>query len=834
MANTTTLFLKIPRNVEVTPEAAQTFLAALTQINSVSGWDKLRGVRPQPLALEIIVFNQQIRFQITTDTELVPFIEAQLQSNYPLVIMEQVTDPLEGQQMEVLPITLARGNYYPILTYPSFQDVDPLNSILNVLSKAAPNEVTIIQYALESISGSWQSHGQRLCETGGGKTEEGNYIKHPDESIIKDKISFPGFAVSLRFASNTKKTLNELRSSFGVFTRADGNYFTTKRSGLLGRPDNSRDVIERRVTDGQVLNISEIATLWHLPSEKIKISSIAWGHSVLSEAPDNLPVAEILSETDQYQATFYAHTLYKNRDMVFGIKNEDRRRHIWVVGKTGTGKSTLIANMVIEDIQKGKGVAVIDPHGDLVETILDYIPSYRAQDTIYFNPADKEYPITLNPMEVRNREEAELVVSGILSVFTKIWANVWSARMEYIMRNSLMTLAEHDGTTLGDILMLLVNKRYRDNLVNKLSDPNLQQFWRDEYDKMPDRLQKEAISPIQNKVGQFVTSPLVRRIIGNPKSSIFLEDIMNEGRIFLANLSVGRLGEDNSALLGAMLITKIQLGAMHRVDMPEDQRRDFYLYVDEFQNFATTSFIKILSEARKYRLNLMLANQYMAQIPVEIQDAILGNVGSLIAFSLGAADAEIVHKEFSEVFSQSDLVNLARHQVAVKQMIDGRPSRPFLAHTLPLPAIKHELKDYIVQNSRQNWGVKFEPYKAQEIPLIPQNNPQQPAERPERSYADRGSQESHKRYGSDAHQGEDGNNRRRSRSRGRGKGGDNKQQPHHHDTWKNPKYYGENANPPRQQHHQAEQPKQEQAQPQPEHVEEKKPVEIYSSPKKPE
>lgn len=722
MANTT-LFLKIPRNTEVTPEAAQTFLAALTQINSISKWDKMMGKKAMALALEIIVYRQQIRFQITADEDLIPFIEAQLQSNYPLVIMERVSDPLEGQMLEVLPITLGRGNYYPINTYPSFQDVDPLNSILNVLSKAGPEEITIIQYALESISGSWQASGQRLAETGGGKTEEGNYIKHPDENIIKDKISFPGFAVSMRFGSNTKKTLNELRSSFGVYTRADGNYFTLKKSGIFGRPDNSRDLLSRNVTDNQVMNIAEIATLWHLPSDKIKISSIAWGHAVLSEAPDNLPVAEILSEEDQYKTTFYAHTQYKNKDMVFGIKNEDRRRHIWVVGKTGTGKSTLIANMVIEDIQKGKGVAVIDPHGDLVETVMNYIPSHRAQDTIYFNPVDKDMPITMNPLEVRNREEAELVVSGILSVFTKIWANVWSARMEYIMRNSLMTLAENDGSTLGDILTLLVNKRYRDNIVNKLSDPNLQQFWRDEYDKMPDRLQKEAIAPIQNKVGQFVTSPLVRRIIGNPKSSIFLEDVMNEGRIFLANLSVGRLGEDNSALLGAMLITKIQLGAMHRVDMPEDQRRDFYLYVDEFQNFATTSFIKILSEARKYRLNLMLANQYMAQIPVEIQDAILGNVGSLVAFSLGAADAEIVHKEYSEVFSQSDLVNLARHQVAVKQMIDGHPSRPFLAHTLPLPAQTHDLKDYIIQNSRQTWGSIYVPTPMPVTPTPPE--PQQ-------------------------------------------------------------------------------------------------------------
>ena len=396
-------------------------------------------------------------------------------------------------------------------------------------------------------------------------------------------------------------------------------------------------------------------------------------------------------------------TLHKNKEAIFGIKDHDRRRHVYSVGKTGTGKSTLIANMAIDDLKKGRGLAVIDPHGDLCETLLDYIPRNRINDTVYFNPADKEFPIKINPLEVQNREEAELVTSGLMAIFTKIWADVWSARMEYILRNSFLTLTEAPNSTLDDVLKLLSNKSYRNQVVQKIKSPALKQFWFDEYDKMPDRLQKEAIAPIQNKVGQFTTSPLVRSVIDSPRSSIHIDQIMNEGKILLVNLSQGRLGEDNAALLGAMLITKMQLAAMHRVDVPEESRRDFYLYVDEFQNFATNSFIKILSEARKYRLNIMLANQYMAQIPPEVQKAILGNAGTIISFTVGAEDAQILFKEFAEVFGENDLVNLSNFQVAVKLMIDGHSSRPFLATTLPLPVSKNQNRPKVVSVSRQRW-----------------------------------------------------------------------------------------------------------------------------------
>lgn len=706
MSEIITLSLKLPRNTEVTPEAAKTFLSTLTSINSISSLQKLFGNKAKSLALEIVTINQQIIFLITADSEIIPFVQTQLQSNYPLVIMQQINDPISNLKLESKALKLSRGSYYPIATHDKFTDIDPLSSVLSVLSKAETNEVSLVQIALESTGSSWQSSGASYADFG-TKNEDGTYSPRSDKNIIIEKISYPGFKVSIRVASTSNKTLNELVSSFGVFTRSDGNSIVKKKIGIFSKKKELSALLERKVTDNQVANILEIATLWHLPSDKIKTSTIAWGTSVLSEPPDNLPNAiSITSDEEKQEVNFFARTIFKNRDVVFGIKSKDRRRHVWAIGKTGTGKSTLIANMAVDDLKKGRGLAVIDPHGDLTEILLDYIPKSRINDVVYFNPADKDFPVTINPLEVTNREEAELVTSGLMAIFTKIWANVWSARMEYILRNSFLTLAQAGDTTFSDVLKILVDKNMREKILRQVNDPTLMHFWHNEYDKMPDRLQKEAIAPIQNKVGQFVTSPLIRRIIDHPKSSISIENIMNDGKIFLANLSQGRLGEDNAALLGATIITKVQIAAMKRVDVPEEQRRDFYLYVDEFQNFATSSFIKILSEARKYRLNLMLANQYMAQIPDDVQKAILGNTGTIISFAAGASDADILHKEYAEVFSQNDLVNLSNFQIAIKLMVDGQSTRPFLAKTLPLPISKNQNKDKVISVSRERWGKK--------------------------------------------------------------------------------------------------------------------------------
>ena len=708
MSDLTTLFLKLPRNVEITPEAAKTFLAALTQINSVSSIQKLFGTKPQALSLEIGSVSQQIRFMITCSTDLVPFVTTQLQSTYPLVVIEKVEDPIAGKTIQVKELKLARGSYYPIASYDKFSDIDPLSSVLSVLSKTEPTEVALIQVALESAGTGWQSAGNSYADHG-TKNENGIWSPRSDKTVIVEKVSYPGFKTSIRLIGDTNKTLTELASTFGVYTRSDGNGFSGKKAPLFNKKSVITAAHDRSVTNNDVLNILELATIWHLPSDKIKTEGIAWGTKVLSEPPENLPNAVTATEEDKKEINFFGRTIFKNKETIFGIKEIDRRRHVWVIGKTGTGKSTLIANMAIDDLKKDRGIGIIDPHGDLCDVIMDYIPKHRINDVIYFNPADKDFPIAINPLEVTNKEEAELVVSGIVSIFNKIFGFSWGPRLEYILRNSLSTLAQVPNTTLKDIPLILTNKQFRAKVVEDLDDEVLKNFWVNEFDKMTEKLQQEAISPILNKVGQFVASPLIRSVIGHPKSSISLDDAMNDGKIFLANLSQGRLGEDNAALLGAMLITKFQLAAMHRVAIPEAERKDFYLYVDEFQNFATGSFIKIMSEARKYHLDIMLANQYMAQIPPEVTQAILGNAGTIMTFAVGASDADILQKEFSEVFSNQDLVNLGRFQVATKMTIDNQVTRPFVSMTLPLPTSSNENKEKAINMSRERWSKKVIP-----------------------------------------------------------------------------------------------------------------------------
>lgn len=385
--------------------------------------------------------------------------------------------------------------------------------------------------------------------------------------------------------------------------------------------------------------------------------------------------------------TYFARTNFRGGNEMFGIKKKDRRQHLYILGKSGTGKSALISNMVIQDIWNGQGVCLVDPHGELVETVLRVIPEHRINDVVYFNPSDTEFCIGFNPLELRDPKYKHLVASGLMGIFTKIWANVWSSRMEYIMNNTILALLDTPNSTLLGITRMLVDKDYRQVIINNLKDPMVKAFWVHEFEQWKEQFRNEAISPIQNKVGQFLSSSIIRNIVGQQESTIDIFNLMNEGKIFLVNVSKGRIGEDNSALLGAMIITKLQLAAMERVRIPEEERRDFYLYVDEFQNFATDSFASILSEARKYRLCLTLAHQYTAQIESkdggDLKDAVFGNVGSMLIFRIGADDAKILEKEFAPEFIPEDFVGLPNFEIYLKLMIDGVTSRPFSANTLP-------------------------------------------------------------------------------------------------------------------------------------------------------
>jgi CxxC-x17-CxxC domain-containing protein len=381
------------------------------------------------------------------------------------------------------------------------------------------------------------------------------------------------------------------------------------------------------------------------------------------------------------------------------------------------GKTSLLVNMAVQDILAGRGIGFIDPHGEAAEEILHYIPSHRINDVVYFNPADIEYPIAFNVMEKVSPEHRHLVASGLMGVFKKIWPDVWSARMEYILNNTVLALLEYPNTTLLAINRMLADPEYRKKVVERVTDPVVKSFWVNEFGRYTQRYEVEATAAIQNKVGQFISNPLIRNIIGQVKSKIDMRKIMDQSQILIANLSKGKIGEDNSRLLGALLITKLQLAAMSRVDVPEEKRRDFFLYVDEFQNFATEAFVSILSEARKYRLALTLANQYLGQLDemtptgksTRIREAIFGNVGTMIVFRVGAEDALFLEKEFYPEVTAQDLINLPKYNIFIKLMVEGITTPPFSAKTLP-PLEKPEKTNFdtIIKVSRERYGIKKE------------------------------------------------------------------------------------------------------------------------------
>lgn len=405
------------------------------------------------------------------------------------------------------------------------------------------------------------------------------------------------------------------------------------------------------------------------------------------------------------EVNFFGLTNYRNQNRKFGIKIDDRRRHVYVVGKTGMGKTTLLENMVLNDIYAGHGIGLVDPHGDFAEKILNFVPANRINDVVYFNPADIEYPIGFNILESVNEEYKHLVASGLMGVFKKIWPDVWSARMEYILNNTILALLDFPGTTLLGINRLLADDDYRAKVIATLKDPVVKAFWDNEFEKYDERFRREAIAPIQNKIGQFLSASIIRNIVAQVKSRINIREIMDTRKIFIMNLSKGRIGEDNSRLLGGMLITKIQLSAMERVDTPEKERKDFFLYVDEFQNFATESFAHILSEARKYRLDLTMAHQYMAQLDETVLAAVIGNVGTMISFRVGSTDSEILAKEFIPTFLEEDLINLPKFHIYLKLMIDGVASRPFSALTMsPIGSPTGNLEK-VVNASRERYAI---------------------------------------------------------------------------------------------------------------------------------
>jgi hypothetical protein len=716
------LQIRNPKEDETGPEAAsQIFSSLLTGINPILS----RLFNPvDNYAFEIYLTGQSVYYYVTIPESRDPLLQSLIQASYPQSAITRTTDPLEvvlkNPYHATAELKLQKTYTLPLKTYAEFSEVDPITSVIGLLSKQEPWFRACIQVLVTTPSFTWQGEtlDKRVKTVIDPMTGEKKEVKTDENvSYMTKKVLYEGGRTAIRILATSKEKgkspatlVQNIWNAYGGLSSGEGNKLT-----LSGLSKNNPSFIQRLKERSfgflenrkQILNAQELATLWHPPGKALTgVKNIAWGKTLMGEPPENLPTVDNIKEEEKQDINFFGRAEYKNRDSIFGIRSVDRRKHMYIIGKTGAGKSTLIANMAIDDVRRDRGVAIIDPHGDLSETILEYIPKRRINDVIYLEPFDTERPFALNVLEIKNQTHRDLVASGIVSIFYKLYGDSWGPRLEYILRNTVLTLLEIPNSTLADALPLLADPKFRAKNLVHVKDPVLQNFWVREFDKMTDKLRVEAIAPIQNKIGQFVSSKMIRNIIGQPKSTINLEEIMNSGKILILNLSQGKLGEDNAALLGAMLITQMQLAAMNRSFMKEADRRDFFMYVDEFQNFATSSFIKILSEARKYRLALTLANQYIEQIDENVMTAIFGNVGTLISFVVGARDAEFLTKEFSGLYTQNDLVALGKFETVLKMSINEMTSSPFPAKTLPLPSVKNENSEKIIRLSKERYGRK--------------------------------------------------------------------------------------------------------------------------------
>ena len=742
----TTLRILVPKNNEKTPLAAEQMFAAL---HGIFRKDK---TLQDYFSFEIASREKYIQFYAHVPVHLKEFVEGQIYSQYPTAEIAEVDDYVLEEKENIekgklklagTEVSLTNLDVYPIKTFPNFE-VDPLAAITGVLSKVDKSEEIWIQILAKPVSDSW--HAKSLSHVravkGGMVSREGVAIgifqaflrflsgvfatiltgvtpPSSKEEAAKAEVKLGGSQEEALKGAETKSTKlgfetkiriiafapeeaichSKLLSTIAAFKQFNLINLNGFQASEVASDLNFYELYRWRafLEEGFILNIEELASIFHLPNISVETPNLVWAGSKKGEPPANLPIEE---NVPSEELTLLAATDYRHMKHKFGIKTSDRRYHVYAMGKTGTGKSTLLENMVIDDMREGRGVAVVDPHGDLIKHLLNYIPEERVNDVILFTPADRLYPIGFNVLENVDPDLKSIVASGVVGIFKKIFGESWGPRLEYILRNTILALLDYPDATMLGITKILVDQDFRNRVVEKIQDPVIKDFFINEYEKYDQKFRTEAIAPIQNKVGQFLSSTTIRNIVGQPKSTINMEEIMNQGKILFLDLSIGEIGEDSSALLGAMMITKIQLAAMRRATMPEEERRDFYLYVDEFQNFATESFATILSEARKYRLNLIMTNQYIAQVPEEVIAAVFGNIGTLICFRVGAPDAAVLKQEFVPVFEEVDLVNLDNYHVYIKMSIDGITCPAFSALTLPPDKRQNFNQEKIIQHSR--------------------------------------------------------------------------------------------------------------------------------------
>lgn len=674
----------------------------------------------EKVSLEMLGHEQYTYFFCAVDDTLYETMEGFFYSTYPDCEIKPVNDYVDNYNPEKIALAGARmtmemGDVYPFKRFDHF-DEDSLSNLFSVISKIATKEQVWFQIVTEpQVPTAWFLLKRRIYLKWNNfkklfslrdrvrVKDENSVIKVRYKEAVQKSKQKP-FKISIRVAylskdkSEAERKLHAVVNSFFQFNDTDIQYFKPVH---LGEKVFLKEYKARSFNDDFIVCPDELATIYHLPNSDI-VPHIVHVLAKKSEAPQDLPKA------GSGDVSLFGITNYHNNFDDFGIKREDRRRHLYVVGKSGSGKSKLLELLIKEDIESGKGVAVLDPHGDLVDNVMEFVPKDRIKDVIYFDPADTNFPIAFNPMENVDEAYKMQVTIGFIQIFKKLFGSNWTDRLEHVLRYTVLALLDSPNTTVLSILKMLTDKNYRQNIVSRIKDNVVKNFWVSEFAGWSEKFDAEAITPLLNKVGQFVATNMIRNVVGQPVNKFNIREVMDGQKILFMKVSKGLLGEENSGLMGAMIITKMYQAAMSRADIKEEDRKDFYLYVDEFQNFATDTFAEILSEARKYKLNLTLAHQYMGQLSDVVKKTVFGNVGSIISFRVGANDAGALAAEYNPIFKERDIINLGVREFYCKMSVNGEIREAFSGKTLTLPKVKESYAKEIIENSRKLYCEKRE------------------------------------------------------------------------------------------------------------------------------
>ncbi|EKE12998.1 MAG: hypothetical protein ACD_13C00107G0008 [uncultured bacterium] len=679
------LQVAVPRHNETKIDVMEQLISGLYSIKK-GGWKQKFSVQPA-ISFEIVARQEDIRFYVWVPQKLKDLVEKQINGAYSdaeVIEVDEYNVFDSKGKVAYKTFQLGKNNFYPLKTFKDLA-TDPMLGITSALAKMGPGDAAVIQIIISPAETDWQKEGSHFVSDTKKQESDAEKAKFSTSAktleAVESKISKPGFETSIRIIAvsedeeTAKGTVTNIAGSFAQFA---GELNSLKGRKIYRKSSFMEDFLYRYQpmfnifgNHVSILNSEELATIFHFPNKQITTPHIHWLNAKTAPAPSQIPT----------EGLHLGVSAYRGIKRPVYISNEDRMRHIYIIGKTGTGKSELLKDLVLQDIREGKGVCFMDPHGDAVEDILKLIPPERAEDVIYFNPSDTERPLGMNLLEARTEDEKHFAATSVINLMYKLFdpykTGIVGPRFEHGVRNAMLTVMAEPGNTFVELMRAMTDSRYVQELLPKVTDPIIRRYWTDQIAQTSDFHKSEVLDYTVSKFGRFVTNKLIRNIIGQSQSSFDMRKVMDEGKILLINLAKGPLGEENSNFLGLLLVPRILMAAMSRANVPMAQRRDFYFYVDEFQNFATPDFAVILSEARKYRLGLCVANQFIGQVEEEVKNAVFGNVGTLVAFRVGVSDANYLQHEFTPTFGEDDLLNVERYHAYCKTIVNNEPVPPF-------------------------------------------------------------------------------------------------------------------------------------------------------------